>query len=390
MLIRHPLLVALTLLAVPTGVLSRKGGGGDIDSDSSSSSPGGSGGSSDYDDSSDSSGSDDTYTPSTPSSVSCTDTHRLNLEDMQPDHYDKYNREPRRGHASAYSEYDGVFFKGEASFTYTIEPVPNKTTEMLSSSKVECPAGERTMRMLGAAWVAARAPEPAGLSNPITIGFKAWESNIRLADIDYSYSVCDKVDVVRLSTTVDWIENDEDEAKAMDAVELNITQAAGNSDMVEFDGVYDLKSWADSERDDGRPERYDNPGLSDQLIILPEGLCSDGNKLGEIITVWPTGTYFSGSMTNDTLELSMSGSTVTGFKERNRRTPDTKVNVTFEITFTGRLDAANSTQVVLTGASNDDASLFSFERATGGASAMTMSFHCVLLCFLVGFGLMVV
>ncbi|KAJ5542421.1 hypothetical protein N7535_004841 [Penicillium sp. DV-2018c] len=390
MLIRRPLLVTLALLAGSTGVLSRKGGGGDGDSDSSSGgSIGGSSGSGDYSDSNDSSGSDDTYTPGTSSPVTCTDSHRLDLEDMQPSHYNKYNREPRRGHASAYSEYDGVFFKGEASFRYTIEPVPNKTTEMLSSSKVGCPVGENTIRMLGAAWVAARAPEPAGLRNPITIGFKAWESNIRVADIDYSYSVCDNVDLVRFSSTVDWIQS-EDDIKAMDAVELNITQASTNTDMVEFDGVYDLKGWADSERDDRRPERYDNPGLSNQLIILPEGLCSDGNQLGEIITVWPTGTYVNGSMTNDTLELSMSGSTVSGFQERHRRTPDTKVNVTFEITFTGTLDAANSTQVMLTGTSSDDASLVSFERATGRAAATTMSFHCVLLAFLVGFGVIVV
>jgi hypothetical protein len=390
MLLRHPFLAALALLAVPTGVFSRKGGGGGGDSDSDSDSYGSGSGSGSSGDSSDYSDSDDTYTTTPTTGVHCTDSHRLNLEDMQPSHYDKYNRDPRAGHASAYSEYDGVFFKGEASFKYTIEPVPNKTAEMLSSSKVECPVGERTMRMLGAAWVAARAPEPAGLRNPITLGFKAWQSNIRLADIDYSYSVCDEVDLVRFSSTVDWLYTNEDDIKAMDAVELNITQATGSSDKVEFDGVYDLKNWADSERSDWRPERYDNPGLSDQGIVLPEGLCSEGNKLGEIITAWPTGTYISGSMTNDTLELSMSGSTVAGFQERYSRTPDTKVNVTFEITFTGRLDAANSTQVILMGASSNNASLISFERATGSATTTSMSFYCALLSLFVGFGVMVV
>jgi hypothetical protein len=32
--------------------------------------------------------------------------------------------------------------------------------------------------MLGAAWVGAKAPTPAGPVNPFTLGFKAWESNI--------------------------------------------------------------------------------------------------------------------------------------------------------------------------------------------------------------------
>jgi hypothetical protein len=35
----------------------------------------------------------------------------------------------RRGHASAYSDWDGVFFKGEASLKYTVITPPNNLTE---------------------------------------------------------------------------------------------------------------------------------------------------------------------------------------------------------------------------------------------------------------------
>jgi hypothetical protein len=39
---------------------------------------------------------------------------------------------PRRGHASAYSDWDGVFFKGEASLKYTIITPPNNLVGALA------------------------------------------------------------------------------------------------------------------------------------------------------------------------------------------------------------------------------------------------------------------
>ncbi|KAJ5963905.1 uncharacterized protein N7479_003781 [Penicillium vulpinum] len=390
MLLRHPFVTVLALLAFPTRALSRKDGGGsssDTDSDSTSYT-------NSHSDSSDSSDGDDisSSTSSSSSPLSCTDSHRLNFEDLQPSHYDPYNRDPRRGHASAYSDFDGVFFKGEANLEYTIVTPPTNFTEgdIVSSSLITCPVGRQSMRMLGAAWVAAKAPTPAGPVNPITLGFKAWKSNIRVEDIDYSYSVCKNLDLIRLITTVDLIT--ESGVQAMDTVALNITQAADNSNKIMFDGVYDLKDWADSKRDLLQPERYDNAGLYDQMITLPDSLCSERKKLGKILIGWPTGTHINGSMTNETLELNFSGTTVTGFEHiyPTWQDTDTKVNVTFEFTFRGSFDAANSSQVVLAGASSHNASLVSFERATGIATATSLSLYCVLLSFLVSFGMIVV
>ncbi|KXG54200.1 uncharacterized protein PGRI_073440 [Penicillium griseofulvum] len=390
MLLRYPFVTILALLAAPTGVLSRKGdgssggSGSDSDSDTNTSS-GSSGGSNDSNDS------DDTSTSTTTSGgLSCRDTHRLDYNDLQPSHYDKYNREPRRGHASAYSDLDGVFFKGEASLKYTIITPPTNLTEgdIVSSSLITCPVGRQSIRMLGAAWVAAKAPAPVGPVNPITIGFKAWESNIRVSDIDNSYSVCDNLDLVRLTTTVDLLEGNG--VQAMDAVALDITQAADNSNKVLFDGSYDLKDWTDSERDSTEQARYADAGLYDQMIALPDSLCSERSKLGKLLIGWPTGTHVNGSVTNETLELNFSGATVAGFENSGKgQDTDTKVNVTFELTFTGSLDTANSSQVLLTGASSHNASLISFERATGSATVASLSLYCVFLSLSVSFGVMV-
>ncbi|KAJ5787083.1 hypothetical protein N7457_002073 [Penicillium paradoxum] len=393
MLLRHPFITLLTLLAIPTRVLGRKGGpDGDNDSDSSSGSgSSGSGGSSDSDSSSDSSDGGDTSS-TTSTGYHCTDTHRLDFGDLRPNHYEKYISEAHRNRrlGSVYSDWDGVYFKGETLFTYTITIPTNKSAE--SSSSIECPIGEHTMRMLGVAWVAAKAPGPKGPINPFTVGFKAWESNIRVSDIDYSYSQCENLDLIRFCTTVDWHKK-EGENDAMDAVELNITQAAEDSNKIDFDGVYDLKDWADSERDSFRPARYDNGGLWDQQIMLPERLCSDGNKLGKLFIGWPTGTRVNGSMTNETLEMNFSGSVNGAQFERIYNKLSSRVataDVAFEIKFTGKIDAANSSQVVLTGASSNNASLIAFERATSSAFITRLSWYFLPLSLLVAFGVLLV
>ncbi|KAJ5427236.1 hypothetical protein N7465_002306 [Penicillium sp. CMV-2018d] len=391
MLLRHPFLTILALLAVPAPVLSRKGGGDGSSSDSDSSSSSGSGGSSGSGDSSDS---DDT-SPSTSSSsgeTHCFDTHLLNFDNLQPEHYYEYNQAPRRGHASVKTDWDGVYFKGEAMLKYTIITPPNNSTEddIVSSSLIKCPVGRQSMRMLGVAWVGAKTPTPAGPVNPFTLGFKAWESNVRVSDIDYSYKSCEDPDLMQLTTTVDWF-NETSVEKAMDAVVFDVTQATDNSNKILFDGVYDLKDWADSERDHLEPALYDNTGLWREKISLPDSLCSERSNLGKIIFVWPTGTHINGSMTNETLELNFSGSTIAGFERRSRsQETDTKVNVTFEFTFTGSLDAANSSQVVLPGASSNNASLIAFETVTGSATVISRSLYYVLLSLLVSLGVMVV
>ncbi|KGO68566.1 hypothetical protein PITC_069620 [Penicillium italicum] len=128
------------------------------------------------------------------------------------------------------------------------------------------------MRMLGVAWVGAKTPTPAGPVNPSTLGFKAWKSNVRVSDIEYLYTVCEDPDLIHLTTTVD-LYNETSVVKAMDAVAFNIAQAADNRNRILFDGVYDLKDWADSER----------------------------SYLGKILFPWPTETHFNGSMTNEAL-----------------------------------------------------------------------------------------
>ncbi|KAJ5996859.1 hypothetical protein N7499_006828 [Penicillium canescens] len=384
MLLHRRFLIVLALLVIPTGVLSRGGGHGGSSSSSDSDSSSGSSGS--YSDS-DSSGSDDTSSTSSSSDggTSCTDSHRLDFLDLQPYHYNQYNSDPRRGHASAYSEFDGVFFKGVANFTYIIEAPPPNITSLgyPSSSSIKCPVGEQSFRMLGVAWVAGKPPRPAGPKNPIAIGFKAWESNIRLSDIDYSYSVCDQVDLMRFGTTVDMIYSTYKNVSldAMDAVDLKITQAPENSDMIQFEGVYDLKDWANSERNSREPEKYENSGLSDQMFYLPAGICSAGEKLGEVGMRW-NGTFVKGSMTNETLQLNLSGTTIAEFEiDSMYESTYTKVNVTFEIAFTGTLDVANSTQVVLTGAASHNESLITFKRANS-ATIPGLSLHLALLSLL--------
>ena len=388
MLLRQPFLTTLALLAVPTGVLSRKGGGDGSSSDSDSSSSSGSSGTSDSSDSDDTSSS----TSSSSGETHCFDTHVLNFDNLQPSHYYKYNQAPRRGHASVKTDWDGVYFKGDAHLKYTIITPPNNLTEgdIVSSSLIECPVGRQSMRMLGVAWVGAKTPTPVGPVNPFTLGFKAWESNVRVSDIDYSYRLCEDPDLIQLTTTVDWY-NETSVEKAMDAVEFNITQAADNSNKILFDGVYDLKDWADSKRSYLEPALYDNTGLWREKISLPDGLCSERSNLGKIIFVWPTGTHINGSMTNETLVLNFSGSTIAGFESRSGwKDTDTKVNVTFEFTFTGSLDAANSSQVVLPGASSHNASLIAFQTVTGSSTVISRSLYYVLLSLLVSFGVMVI
>lgn len=372
MLLCRRFLTVLTFLAVPTGVLARGGGHGGSSSSSDSSSSGG-GGSGSYSDS-DSSDIDDpsSTSSSTSSGLTCTDSHLLSYDDLQPYHYNQYNRDPRAGHASAYSDFDGVFFKGVASFTYTIEtPAPNITLlGTPSSDSISCPTGEQSLRMLGAAWVAGRPPRPAGPTNPIAIGFKAWESKMALSDIEHSYSVCEDVDLMHFGTTVDMMRgnNSYDSLEAMDAVELAITQAPANSDMILFEGMYDLKDWVDSARDPQEPEAYDDSGLYDQMLYLPAKTCSEGTTgLGKVMMRW-NGTNVKGSLTNETLQLNLTGSMTAGFERISLYDEtDTKVNVTFEIVFTGTLDAANSTQVVVTGAASRNESLVTFERASAAA-----------------------
>lgn len=195
-----------------------------------------------------------------------------------------------------------------------------------------------------------------------------------VSEIEYSYSVCENVDVLRFGTTVDFLGGsmDYERVQAMDAVVLGIRQDPVDKDTILFDGVYDLKTWADSPRDAQEPERFDDAGLWDQMLYLPAKTCERGSTgLGRVIVGW-NGTSVRGSLSNSTLSLNLTGEVSAGFERVGMGSyvwseGVGRVNVSSEVVFTGTLDRANSTQVVVTGAASRNESLVTFERASAGA-----------------------
>ncbi|KUL86133.1 hypothetical protein ZTR_07735 [Talaromyces verruculosus] len=340
MLLRWPLISLFAFLSIPAGVLSRKGDSG------SSSNSGSSSDSNNDDSSSSSSGGTDT----------CIDDHKLSTSGLQPSYYLNYTMVA--GDPGAYTDWNGVYFEGEASFEYVIHDLPTNYTYYGTN----CPKDHRSIRMLGLVWVGPRTPTPPDLQNPFTLGFQAWQSDYSVANITYSYSYCDTdVNLVHLKTAVDWREYDSATNRnvegAIDAVVLNITQASNDSHEVQFDGVYDVSSLTSAQK------IFSSDGVHEDQIHLPAETCS---MKGEILIGWPTGTWINGTMTNDTLTLSISGTTIAGFGDLNG-SDDEEVNVTFSITFTGIYDSANSSQVLDVGETNQ--ALVTFEKATDGAVA---------------------
>ncbi|KAL4950995.1 hypothetical protein BDW69DRAFT_186805 [Aspergillus filifer] len=338
MLFCQPAILVLAFLSIPAGVLSRRGS-----SDSSSDS----GTSSDSDDSSSNGG---TYV--------CSDDHKLTTTGLQPSYYGNYTMVA--GHPGAYTDWNGLYFQGEASFDYVIRDLPTNN----SYYGTNCPKDRRSIRMLGIAWVGPRTPTPPDLHNPFTLGFKAWQTDNSIANITYSYSSCDTdVDLVHLKTTVDWREyvheTNRDVEGAVDAVILNVTQAGNNTEAVQFIGLYDVSSLRSAQT------VFASDGISEDQIHIPANTCS---MMGNILIGWPTGTMINGTMTNNTLTLSISGTTIAGFGDLYGSS-DEQVNVTFSIAFIGTYDSANSSQVLNIGASNS--SLVNFMRATGDAVAWT-------------------
>lgn len=355
------LLSLLLVLFTPTRVLSRRGGGGSSSSDSDSSS--------DYSDSTDSSStspSDSTYV--------CEDDYFLRVDDLQPAHYDNYTF--IFGDPDAYIDWNGVYFQGESIFQYRIRDLPRNYTNYGAN----CPTGMYSIRMLGMAWVGPKAPTPTYLTNPFTLGFKAWQSETDVSDITYSYSFCDtNVDLVHLGTTVDWREYDsdtnDDVEGAIDSVVLSITQAADDKHRVMFDGVYDLTSLSSSQM------VYSNDGIHDDQIHLPAQTCS---LKGEILLGMPTGTYINGSMTNATLNWDISSSTIAGFTDLYGSS-DAQVNITLHISFESSYAAANSSQVLTVGGNGQP--LVSFEKATGAASVMMVPWTLLVASWVVAGGM---
>jgi hypothetical protein len=336
MFLCQPIVLFLAFLSIPAGVLSRRGGG-DSSSDSGTSS-----------DSDDSSSSGGTYV--------CSDDHKLTTTGLQPSYYLNYTTVA--GDPGAYTDWNGLYFQGEASFDYVIRDLPTNTTYRGTN----CPKDRRSIRMLGIAWVGPRTPTPSDLHNPFTLGFQAWQSDNSISNITYSYSSCDTdVDLVHLKTTVDWQEyvheTNKDVEGALDAVVLNVTQAPNDNHEVQFVGVYDVSSLRSAQT------VIASDGTHEDQIHIPAETCS---MMGDILIGWPSGTMINGTMTNNTLTLSISGTTIAGFGDLYG-SHDEQVNVTFSINFVGTYDSANSSQVLQVGASGQP--LVSFEKATGGAVA---------------------
>lgn len=328
----------LAFLSLPTAVLSRRGGGGsDSDSSDSSSSDTGSSGSS---------GSSSSNWIS-----SCQEDHQLTFYDLVPDHYANYTSWPGFPEKPDYTEYDGVYFQGEATFNYVIRDLPTNS----SYAGTNCPKDHRSIRMLGAAWVGPKTPEPDNLRNPFMLGFKAWKSDDSVDNITYSYSYCNEdVNLVHLETTLDWTEfnhdTQRDDKGSIESVLLDIETA--NDDEIQFNGVYNVSSLRSSQE------------IEDDRIRLPSQTCS---LMGTILMEWPTGASINGTLTNETLTLSMTGNGLAGFGDLNG-SRDEQVNVTFSITFNGSYNSANSTQVLQLG---DSGQLISFETATGDANQIS-------------------
>ncbi|KAJ5398332.1 hypothetical protein N7509_006445 [Penicillium cosmopolitanum] len=336
MLLCQSIVLIFVFLSIPAGVLSRRGNG-DSSSDSGTSS-----------DSDDSSFSGGTYV--------CSDDHKLTTTGLQPSYYLNYTMVA--GDPGAYTDWNGLYFQGEASFDYVIRDLPTNKTY----NGTDCPKDPGSIRMLGIAWVGPRTPTPPNLHNPFTLGFQAWQSDNSIVNITYSYSSCDTdVNLLHLKTTVDWREyvheTNRDVEGAIDAVVLNVAQAGNDSHEVQFEGVYDVSGVRSTQT------IFASDGIHKDQIHIPAETCS---TMGDILIGWPSGAMLNGTMTNDTLTLSISGTTIAGFGDLNGP-HDEQVNVTFSITFTGTYDSANSSQVLHVGAS--DQSLVSFEKATSAAVA---------------------
>jgi hypothetical protein len=340
MLLCRSLFSLFAFLSIPAGVSSRKGDGGSSSSGSSS----------------DNDGSSSSSSSSSGGTSVCKDDHKLTTTGLQPFYYLNYTMVA--GEPGAYTDWNGLYFQGEASFDYVIRDLPTNYTYLGTN----CPKDHRSIRMLGIAWVGPRTPLPTDLHNPFTLGFQAWQSDNSVANITYSYSSCDTdVNLVQLKTTVEWSEYDhatnKDVTGAIDAVVLNVTQASNDSHEIQFDGIYDVSSLSSAQT------ISKSDGTHEDQIHIPAETCS---MKGDILIGWPTGTLINGTMTNDTLTLSISGETIAGFGDLYGSSTE-EVNVTFNITFTGTYDSANSSQIVHVGETNG--SLVSFEKATGSAVA---------------------
>jgi hypothetical protein len=238
-----------------------------------------------------------------------------------------------RGISGEDTSYDGSFFKGEASLHYT-----NTEGEMCYRHMRDT---EYTIQMLGYLWIGPQAPYTVGPTNPIIIGFKAWESRRPLDEIadSYSYIQWDKnqiacpgyPDLFRITTTHGWANWDARVNEAIDVMNMTISEAPALAQ-------------GDRDQDQGRV-RF-NATMSDKLghdphwlLRFPKGSCS--NDLSYSFDAPPERLVMNGSFTNTTFDLTLSGS---GKAEAATTSGKRELTAEFRVTFSGVFDGDNSTE----------------------------------------------
>ncbi|KAJ5199165.1 hypothetical protein N7491_000275 [Penicillium cf. griseofulvum] len=248
--------------------------------------------------------------------------------DLIPKNADNYTS---GGISGRDTSYDGSFFKGEASLHYTI------TDGEMCYRYVD--DAENTIQMLGYVWIGPQAPYPVGPTNPIIIGFKAWESRSSLDKISgsYSYIQWDESqigcpgypDLFRITTTYGWTDFDARSYEAIDVMNMTISEAP---------------TLAQEDRDQDRGRVRFNATMPDKLnhdtgwlLRFPGRICS--NDLSYSFNTPPERLAMNGSFTNTTFELTLSGS-------GKAFTPSKKGQLAaeFRMSFSGVFDGDNSTE----------------------------------------------
>lgn len=211
---------------------------------------------------------------------------------------------------------------GEAYLDYTI------TDREVCRMRAENP-----IHMLGYAWVGPQAPYPVGPTNPIIIGFKAWETRKSLDEIGDSYafiqwdnSCPDRPDLFRLTTSHGWADWDAGTSRAKDLMNMTLAEVAGDRGKVRFNAT--------------KPDGLDPPPHF--RFGLPGRVCTRD------LAYWfefPDRLDMNGSFSNTTLDLVLSGSgkAETGaFGPSNFKTRELVAE--FNVAFSGVFDSVNSTQ----------------------------------------------
>ncbi|OGM49467.1 hypothetical protein ABOM_001715 [Aspergillus bombycis] len=295
------------------GVVARRGGGGDHDSDSDGDS------SSDGNNDSGSGGSDGSSGSSGCGSGGT--SNALGTTYLVPRHAWNWTSQSGAYATDSPTVYDGSYFQGEGYLSY------NMTTG------AQCQI-TKELRLLGYAWIGPQPPYPTGPENPFIIGFKAWESTKAVSDIHSSYtqikwegdSCSSQPDLFRIVTT----KGSGSRTGAADTMVMEVSTSPAAADVVGFNATTVTDS---------------DPGISDSdgLFRLRAQSCAPHDTDMH----WPATTVMQGSVSNTTLELKFSGSVDQNSSQYQSYTgsnEDLKVN--FTLTFSGQFDSVNSTHAL--------------------------------------------